>query len=72
MPEAKRTTAAVYQRYPEAWDLDRVLQRAGVDSKIVTRHAVQIHPDHVERAKQALRLESARRSAPVEASAPPG
>lgn len=58
----KRITARIFDRYPLAWDLNEVLRRAGVDSKIVTRHAVQIHPDHVEAAKLAVREELALRT----------
>ncbi len=58
----KRVTAAIYDRWPHAWDCEKVLKLAGVDVKIVTKHAVQVHPDHVEKAKEALRAEAQRRA----------
>ncbi len=57
-----RITAAVYDKFMPAFDLDKVLRAAGVDSKIVIRCAVQVHPDHVAHAKDALRAEADRRA----------
>ena len=59
----KRVTAAVFSKFPYAWDVNCVLRAAGVDSKIVSKHAVQIHPEHVELAREALRRESEKRKA---------
>jgi hypothetical protein len=57
----KRHTAAIFNRYPSAWDLDKVLRAAGIDSKIVTKHAVQVLPDQLEAAKRACEAERTRR-----------
>ncbi len=58
----KRVTAAIYDRILYAMDLDGVLKRAGVDCKLVRKYAVQVHPDQVERAREVLRDEAAKRA----------
>lgn len=56
----KRVTAAIFDRYLDAWSLAGILRRAGVEHKIVHKYAVQVHPEQVEPAKAALRVEEAR------------
>lgn len=59
--QSKRVTAAIYDQYMHAFDLDKVLRLGGVDSKIVSKCAVQVHPDQVELAREVLRAEEAKR-----------
>lgn len=61
----KRVTLKVFDQFPHAWDLNEVLRSAGVDSKIVSKHAVQIDPEDLELAKQVCRKEKTRRSAGI-------
>jgi hypothetical protein len=57
----KRLTVAVCDRYLAARDLDGVLRNAGIDSKVVTKHAVQIDPGQIERARLAVQNERLKR-----------
>lgn len=52
----KRTTVHVFDagEFAVALSLCRFLKHRGVDAVVVTKHAVQIHPDHAERAAAAL------------------
>jgi hypothetical protein len=59
----KRLTVATFDRILTARDLDAVLRKAGVDSKIVTRHAVQIDPSQEQAAKAAVQCERSKRAA---------
>lgn len=58
----KRVTAGVYEKYIDAWDVCALLQSAGIDAKVVTKHAVQVHPEHVARAKEVLAKEEGKRA----------
>ncbi len=58
----KRRTVGIYEKYPDAWDMNQVLRRAGIESKIITKHAVQIHPDQADNARDAIAKESLKRS----------
>lgn len=60
--EIKRVTVKVHGRILHAMDANAVLERAGVDCKLVRKYAVQIHPDHVDRAMAALKNEEAKRA----------
>jgi hypothetical protein len=59
----KRLTVRTFDRVLDALDLDAVLRKAGIDSKVVTKHAVQINPDQVQEAKAAVQCERSRRKA---------
>jgi len=52
----KRATVHIFQggQFTVAWSLCRFLKHHGVDAVIVTKHAVQVHPDHQEKAAAAL------------------
>lgn len=58
-----RRTARVFERFLDAWDLNEVLKAAHVDSKIVTKHAVQFDPRQEAQAKAAVEHEKKRRQA---------
>ncbi len=58
-----RRTVGIFAQFPDAWDLNEVLRHAGIESKIVTKHAVQIHPNLAEHARAAIDAEIARRAA---------
>ncbi len=60
--QVKRVTVATYDLLLHAMDLEAVLKRAKVDVKLVTKHAVQIHPDHVDRAMAAIKAEEKKRA----------
>ena len=49
-----RITVHVDESFLQARDIEQVLAAAGVDVKLVTKHAVQIHPDHKDKAITAL------------------
>lgn len=51
----KRSTLAVFDHFTDAWPFLRKLQAAGVDVKVVSKHALQVHPDQVARAVEVLR-----------------
>ena len=57
----KRLTVAIFDKRLHAMDLDSVLRQAGIDSKIVSKHAVQIHPMQLKQAKEAALAEQNRR-----------
>ena len=59
----RRITARIFDQFPHAWDLNEVLLKGGIDSKIVTKHAVQIRPDQMDHALDICRDEKARRVA---------
>lgn len=59
----KRITAAIYDNFVAAWDLHRVLEKAGVNAKVVTKHAVQILPGQEELARAAVEAEKIKRQA---------
>lgn len=54
MTERKRATVHIFDRFLPAWDLHRRLKAVGIDAVLITRHAVQVHPDHIEQTKRAL------------------
>ena len=51
----KRVTVHVDESYLQAREIEAALKSAGVDVKIVTRHAVQIAPQHVDLAVATLK-----------------
>lgn len=52
----KRTTVHIFGAgdFAVALSLCRFLKHRGVDAVVVTKHAVQIHPDHQQKAAAAL------------------
>ncbi len=58
----KRRTVGIYDQFPDAWDMNEVLRHAGIESKIVTKHAVQIDPNLAEHARSAIALEIEKRA----------
>lgn len=50
----KRLTVATFARFVGAEDLDAILRRAGIGSKVVTKHAVQILPEQIQEARGAV------------------
>lgn len=59
----KRRTVGIFEKFPDAWDLNEVLRHAGIESKIVTKHAVQINPGYADNARAAIQAEISRRAA---------
>jgi hypothetical protein len=51
----KRVTVHIFEKFLPAWDVTGFLQQHGIDAKLVTRHAVQVHPEQVEQAKELLK-----------------
>ncbi len=58
----KRRTVGIFAQFPDAWDLNEVLRHAGIESKIVTKHAVQINPDQADDARAAIAAEITKRA----------
>ena len=54
-PELKRENVVVVDRFLVANDLFNYLKHYEVDVKMVTKHAIQVHPRHAERAKELLK-----------------
>jgi hypothetical protein len=50
----KRATIHIFEKFLPAWDVTGFLKQHGIDAKLVTRHAVQVHPDQVAQAKELL------------------
>jgi hypothetical protein len=52
----KRTTVHIFERgqFADAMSLRRFLAHHGLDAVIVTKHAVQVRPDHEVRAAELL------------------
>ena len=52
----KRHTIHVFRagEFTNALSLTRFLKHHGVDAGIVTKHAVQVHPDHAQQAAAVL------------------
>ena len=52
----KRVTIYVFAQgeFADALSLTRFLKARGVDAGIVTKHAVQVHPDHAVKAAELL------------------
>ena len=52
----KRTTVGVFSpaEYGMALNIRKYLAHHGVDVVVVTKHAVQVHPDHTARAAEVL------------------
>jgi len=52
----KRTTVHIFGKgeFADALSLSRFLKHHGVDAVIVTKHAIQVHPDHQLRAAEVL------------------
>ncbi len=61
----KRRTVGIYDQFPDAWDMNEVLRHAGIESKIVTKHAVQIDPGKSDMARAAIAAEIAKRAAKI-------
>jgi hypothetical protein len=51
----KRQTIHVYERFVYAMDLTEYLKAAGVDVKLVRRYAVQVNPEHAQKAAELLK-----------------
>lgn len=47
----KRVNVAVVDSWLHARDVEAYLKEYGVDVKVVTKHAIQVHPDHIEKVK---------------------
>jgi hypothetical protein len=54
--ELKRETLHVYDQgqFAYAWLLTKHLKSRGIDVKLVSKHAVQVHPAQAEEAKKVL------------------
>ena len=52
----KRITVHVFERghYVDADSLAKFLKHHGVDATVVTKHAVQVHPDHAARTAELM------------------
>ena len=52
----KRTTVHIFGAgdFAIAWSLCRFLKHRDVDAAVVTKHAVQVHPDDEQKAAAAL------------------
>ena len=52
----KRTTVHIFERgqFVDAMSVCRFLKQHGVDAVVVTKHAIQVHPDDVVKAAEAL------------------
>ena len=52
----KRTTVHIFGagEFAVALSLSRFLKHHGVDAVVVTKHAVQVHPDHVQKTADVL------------------
>jgi len=52
----KRTTVHIFGagEFAVALSLCRFLKHRGLDAVVVTKHAVQVHPDHARKAAAAL------------------
>lgn len=52
----KRTTVRVFNagEFGLAFSVCKYLKHHGVDAALVTKHAVQVHPDHEQRAAEVL------------------
>ncbi len=52
----KRETVHIFNagQFSVARSVCRYLKHHGVDAAVVTKHAVQIHPDHAAKAKEVL------------------
>jgi len=52
----KRTTVHIFEKgeFAEAHSLVRFLKHHGVDASLVTKHAVQVHPEHAVKAAEVL------------------
>ena len=52
----KRITVHIFERgeFAVAWSVCRFLKHHGVDAVVVTKHAVQIHPDHEQKVHELL------------------
>lgn len=54
-PLVKRVTAGIYATFTEAFHVEQFLLKAGFrDVKIVSKHAVQVHPSEQERLNELL------------------
>jgi len=55
-PPVKRTTVHIFAagEFGLAFSVRNYLKHHGVDAVIVTKHAVQIHPDHEAKAAEVL------------------
>jgi hypothetical protein len=56
VPRVKRKTVHVFSaaEFALALSVCRYLKHSGVDAVMVTKHAVQIHPDHEQKAAGVL------------------
>ena len=52
----KRTTVHIFRAgdFAVASSLSRYLKHHGIDAVVVTKHAVQVHPDHEQKAAAVL------------------
>jgi hypothetical protein len=52
----KRTTVHIFPagEFAVALSLCRFLKHHGIDAVVVTKHAVQVHPDHEQKAAAVL------------------
>lgn len=54
-PETKRVTVTIKDKLTQARVVERFLKARGCDVKIVTKHAVQVHPRDAAKAKEAAK-----------------
>jgi hypothetical protein len=47
----KRVNVAVCDKWLQARDIEKFLLEHKIDVKMVTKHAIQVHPDQVEKVK---------------------
>lgn len=52
----KRITVHIFSAgdFAIAWSVCRFLKQRGIDAVVVSKHAVQVHPDHEQKAAAAL------------------
>ena len=48
----KRDNLVVLDDRLKAWDIMDFLKAKGIDAKVVSKHAVQIHPNQIDAAKE--------------------
>lgn len=54
-PETQRVNVAIQNKFLEAQSLVDYLAHYGVDVKLVSKHAVQVRPDHQQKAEELLK-----------------
>jgi hypothetical protein len=50
----KRTIVAVSDKWTDAWQMLRYLKHHGIDAKKVSKHSLQVVPEHEQQAKKLM------------------